>query len=922
MCGIAGFYGFRSDNLIKKISKELAHRGPDGEGFYFHDHVTLLNRRLAIIDRKGGDQPIYNEDKSIVVVYNGEIYNYQDLREELEKAGHTFKTKSDTEVIVHGYEEWGEECFNRFNGMFAVALFDLRKNEMVLARDHFGIKPLYYSLIPDVRLQMSDRRSHLPAGEAGMTDEKQESGIRHQASDIRYQTSNIIFSSEIKPIINSELIEKAPNDKVIYRYLAYRVHDDSEETFFKGVYKLMPGEMMVVRRDGIEKKYFSRLKEELIRHSGGEPPSGRGDEDSRMTNQEQEKFRNNLIKAIKLRLISEVPVGTCLSGGLDSSTVVAVVNKLLHEKVKEAESVGKTQNTFSAVFPNSTNNEENYIDELFKRTKQVKSHKVYPKAEEFFTEIEDFIRTQEEPTISTGPYAQYKVMQEARKYVTVLLDGQGADEMMAGYLPYYFVYLKQLQRQGKLLKLIQEIIGAKDIFSKYLFQKLLILLRFKKTVHPKQLLNSEFAEKYKQERFTPVNMNLKERLIEDIFHDSLPSLLRYEDKNSMRFSIEGRVPFLDMYLISSIFSLPDSAIIENGWNKNILRNAVKDLLPYSISRRRNKIGFTTPEYEWFIRMKNRIYSYFLSESFARRKYFSQSAVVKAFEEFIRGKNDDTMLFWRFLNLELWLQIFFDPGTEKKAIKERSIFSQNQGKSLTFEVRGEKYYRFPIKTDVVQKGDELLQKIIKPVESFLSQFIHKSQFQKIKDNEWFLVISEKIVAISQGRSYFIWDINPGFWAKVLSRSVTRTPYGIGLGSPWTMQLAIDEVGLPRILFASVISVFGKVFGIRGLFYRLAGGNVGAIDGPTEYSLYPSNVSAKLPPKDPEKVAKELHEQIAKKLTKGQVKNFKGVVIIDANDLGRNVMGNSTGHTNSFIEKIFNDNPMGQSDEQTPVVIVFG
>ncbi len=889
MCGIAGFYGFKNDDLIKKISKEIEHRGPDGEGFYWGEKVTLLNRRLAIIDRKGGDQPIYNEDKTIVVVYNGEIYNYQELRADLEKEGHTFKTHSDTEVIVHGYEQWGTDCFDLFNGMFAVALFDKNKDELVLARDHFGIKPLYYASV----------------------------GEHHDAP-----LHQVIFSSEIKPIINSGLIKKEPNDRVIYRYLNYRIHDDSEDTFFKNVYKLMPGELMIVNKNGIQKKYFTKLKEELLCHSGersdtrisGQVDSGYGQQ-SDFTRMTTEKFKEKLINAIRMRLVSEVPVGTALSGGLDSSTVVAVINDLLKDKVKEAESVGKIQNTFSAVFPNSSNNEEKYIDALLEKTKHIKSHKIYPKPEEFFEDLEDFVKTQEEPTISTGPYAQYKVMQEAHKFVTVLLDGQGADEMMAGYLPYYFVYLNQLKKQGNFMLLGKEIISSKDIVGKYLYQKLLLFLGLKQSISTKSLLNKKFISEFSNERFVINNTNLKERLVEDIFHNSLPSLLRYEDKNTMRFSIEGRVPFLDYTLLRYLFTLSDSAIIENGWNKNILRKSVTNLLPKLIYNRRNKIGFTTPEHEWFIRMKNRIYSYFLSESFAKRKYFKQTEILKKFEDFIKGKNDDTMVFWRLLNLEIWFRMFFDPATlQIEERKNRESFSPNPGKNIKIEVDKKTYYRFPIKTDVIQKGDSISKKIIKHVLDFLSQ-------TKLENKDWFIVLSEKIVAISQGRSYFIWDITPSFWAQTLSKFVTKTPYGIGLGSPWTMQLAIQEAGLMRILLASVASILAKPIKIKGLFYKIAGSGVNAIDGPTEYSLYPSNVSAKLPPKNPEKVARDIKNFIADNLPKQKLKNFQGVVIIDANDLGRNVLGNSTTYDAHLVEKIFTDNPMGQAAEQTPLVMVF-
>jgi len=864
MCGIGGFYGFRDDRLLKQFSQQLSHRGPDGEGIFQEDNISLLNRRLAIIDIKGGDQPIYNEDKSAVTVYNGEIYNYLDLRGELEKLGHRFTSKSDTETIVHGYEQWGEKCFERLNGMFAIALYDKKNKKLILARDQFGIKPLYFSVLED--------------------------------------SLKILFSSEIKPLFYSGLVDKKPNDRIIYRYLKYRIHDDQRETFFENIYRLLPGEMMTATsaisniqnqrsKLNIKVKKYSNLENDLLKISLSKKKN--------LSENDVEQFRRKLVAAVKIRLVSEVPVGTCLSGGLDSSTIAAVANQLLRENQKEARSLGKEQITFSAIFPGQSNNEEKYIDEAIKFVR-VESYKVRPSPDEFFNDLDDFIRIQEEPTISTGPYAQYQVMREAHKKVTVLLDGQGSDEMMAGYLPYYFVYLNQLKKEMQYRKLFKEVWESRDIVYKYLLEKVKIKIGLKEIVPVDLLLNLRFANQFKSERFTTTNDNLKKRLIEDIFLNSLQSLLRYEDRNSMRFSIEGRVPFLDFNLLMYIFSLDDAAIIMNGWNKYILRQATKGLLPEEVRKRRNKIGFTTPEKEWFLKMKNRIYSIFMSESFGQRPYWSQAEVTKAFLKFVEGKTDDSMLFWRFLNVELWLRCFFS----RQSVKEKP-----KVKPLTIRIDGKFYRRHLIKTKVFKKGDDYVKIIADHTLQLINLF-------KQKKTKLFVVVSEKIVAISQGRSYFIWDIKPGFWANLLYRFVRSTPYGIGLGSPWTMQLAIREAGLIRIVAATVISALTKPLGIRGLFYRIAGREVAAIDGPTEYSLYPSNVSAKLGPKDPQKVCKEVDSRIKFKRTS----NYLGSVIIDANDIGRNVLGNSTKLDNKLIEQIFADNPMGQADEQTPVCVV--
>jgi len=250
---------------------------------------------------------------------------------------------------------------------------------------------------------------------------------------------------------------------------------------------------------------------------------------------------------------------------------------------------------------------------------------------------------------------------------------------------------------------------------------------------------------------------------------------------------------------------------------------------------------------------------------------------------------------------------------------------NPGKQIEIDLDGTSYCRYPIKTEVFKSGDNYAAKIAKHVQTVFA--CHPEENPKDpkehgffahaqNDNQkWYIIVSEKIVAISQGRSYFIKDIKPSWYATTLSKYVRKTPHGIGLGSPWTMQLAIQEVGLPRILLASVLSIATKPFGLRGIFYHIAGRQAAAIDGPTSYSLYPSNVSAKLAPKDPQKAVEKIRAEI------GKDHFFGGVVIIDANDLGRNVLGNATDKPDSFFEEVMRDNPMGQGREGTPLVMLY-
>jgi asparagine synthase (glutamine-hydrolysing) len=522
------------------------------------------------------------------------------------------------------------------------------------------------------------------------------------------------------------------------------------------------------------------------------------------------------------------------------------------------------------------------------------------------------------------------VMREATKHVTVLLDGQGADEMMAGYIPYYFVYLRQLRARGAIVA-AAELAKSLDVLYRLGRFKLKAKVKLKKTIPTTQLLNRDFVAAHTGERYSSEGANLKKRLVEDLFHNSLPSLLRYEDKNTMRFSLEGRVPFLDKEVLKFVFSLSDEAIIKDGWNKRVLRDATRGLLPESINRRRNKIGFTTPQVEWFMRLKNHFYNIFLSESFANRPYVDQTSVVNAFEGWIKGTNDvDTMTFWRLINLELWLREFFDDRDEDaeaaavaKGAHVKTDVEPNAGRSLDLVTSlGDDVRRYPVRTELFSRDDDLDARVLSYVDRFFAGLPTAGpEHEAATRGPWWFFLSEKVVAITQGRSYFVWDIKVGRPARVLSRYVTRTPAGIGLGSPFTMQLAIQEAGLPRVLYAAAGGAVGKAIGRKGLFYELVGNDINAIDGPTEYSAYPSNVSAKLAPKDPDAVAARLSSAIRERVPEPWRSTFGGTVIMDANDIGRNVLGSDVPGDWSRFEEMFADNPLGQGSEQTPMAMVF-
>jgi len=602
MCGICGF-NWNDENLCKSMADTLKHRGPDGEGFYFDENVSLGHRRLSIIDLALGHQPIYNEDKSIVIVYNGEIYNYEEIRKELESR-HKFYTNSDTEVIIHAYEEYGFDCVKKFNGMWAFCIYDKNKNLLFLSRDRFGVKPLYYFF-----------------------DEK-----------------NFIFASEIKGLLN--YVKPEENDEIIYDFLVNNRLEHKEDTFFKGIKKLMPSNNLVF--DLKSKKIRKEKYWDIININGKIETTSKEDAEY------AKKFYELIKDSVKLRLISEVPVGTCLSGGLDSSTIVCLVNDILKENEKIKENIGKRQKTFSAVYEDKRIDEREYIEEVVKETNVEKNY-VFSSGEKLFEELEKFIYYQDEPFGSTSIYAQWNVMKLASKKVKVLLDGQGSDELLAGYIAYFQVYFNQLLKERKFLTLFKEIIKSLDIIILYLW-----LVKKSKTKNIiKEILNQKFLDEFKKNEKPKETNNLVSRCYDDLMKGSIQSLLRYEDRNSMAFSIEARVPFLDYRIHEYIFSLPLSQRIKNGWTKYILRNAMKNTLPEKIRKRRSKIGFATPEEIWFKENKEKILEIFNSESFKKRNYFNQKEIIKKFNEFCNGKYYDPNIFWKILNLEIWMRVFID-----------------------------------------------------------------------------------------------------------------------------------------------------------------------------------------------------------------------------------------------------------------------
>lgn len=585
----------------------IKHRGPDDEATLETNSFSLGMRRLAIIDLSKNIYPVSDADDRVKVVFNGEIYNYKQLRNQLKQMGYTFKTESDSEVIVYGYLAWGEDFVSHLRGMFAIALWDKEKDQLIIARDRLGIKPLYYTEFE----------------------------------------GRLIFASEIKALFAAWKVDRSADDTSVVKFLLTRVHDDTKRTFFNNVKRLMPGHYMLVDKEGnfrTQRYWF--------------PDANTQFKSTKADSYYADLLQEKLIETMKLHLITDVPLGVNLSGGLDSSGVVCLANKLLHEGT-DLHTKNKLL-TFSAIHPGETIDESEYIDEVIKFT-GAESIRVTPSLDKFWKGIKNWVYYQEEPTISTAPYAYNVVMEEAAKHVTVLLSGQGGDELFAGYIPYFMSYVNTAQDAYAVWEILRESVQGFDLYSGFIKQKLQDILKKDNRLNIRSLLNEGTVQSLdKSEWSFQHRRNLNSRLFEDLTATTVPSLLRYEDKNSMSHSLESRVPFLDHELVELAMQLPADQKIKHGWNRYVYRNAMKGLMPEKIRTRRSKIGFVNSEWEWLQARADYIREIFSSDSFRSRKYWDSGKVLSEFNQWVGGnKFGDGLMFWRILSVELWMRTYVD-----------------------------------------------------------------------------------------------------------------------------------------------------------------------------------------------------------------------------------------------------------------------
>ena len=594
MCGISGIINKNNksveESLIHQMTEIIAHRGPDSSGSYLYKNIAFGHRRLSILDlSSSGHQPMkYLDD--LVITYNGEIYNFIEIREELIQKGYIFDSNSDTEVILKAYHCWGKTCVNYFNGMWSFSILDIKQKIVFCSRDRFGVKPFYY-------IENNDLFS---------------------------------FGSEISQLLPF-LPNRILNKKVALDYLISGIEECSNETFFKDIYLLKGGHNLVfdlqTNSYEIERYYNLKLSDQK--------------------NTSVDDYIQELKRSITLRLRSDVKVGTCLSGGIDSSTISSFASKLYQNSNEK----------FMAIHAKSSEykTDESEFAKIVSKIANINLNFVEPSYSDFKSNILSIIKIQQEPFGSLSIIMQYFVFKKAKELgCIVMLDGQGGDETLLGYERYYPAIVKSKKGIAKLKALLQssknsrlsllDTIKYQYYFSNYKLR--LKRLKFKNSFYKSEILNEYESEELRiiSESYNDISILQKN----EIESSQLPHLLKYEDRNSMANSIESRLPFLDYKLVELSLNTNNSLKIKDGWTKFILRKAAETILPKEIVWRKNKLGFNAPEKTWTKEFENEMI-----------KEIQQSEILNNFIDFkkLYFKNLDLRTKWRLYNFSAWEKEF-------------------------------------------------------------------------------------------------------------------------------------------------------------------------------------------------------------------------------------------------------------------------
>jgi asparagine synthase (glutamine-hydrolysing) len=600
MCGLCGIVDFQTPPdraAVERLLDDLQHRGPDGRGVYADERACLGHLRLAIIDLSDAGLQPMR-DGDLQLLHNGEIYNYLELRDELRAKGHRFSTATDSEVILAAYREWGERCVEHFNGMWSFVIWDSSTQTLFCSRDRLGIKPFYY----------------------------------------RLDGSRFSFASEPWPLRRA-----GANLRAVHDYLEQGYLDQGDETFFAGVVRLPPAHSVTFGAGGLRlRRYWSLDRSDP-------PPDAVA------------AFRETFLDAIRLQLRSDVPVGTCLSGGIDSSSIAVAVAHHGHAH----------QKTVTAYFEDAGFDERPFARAVVERT-HADPHWVSFDAADLVNDLPAIVEAQGEPFGSTSICAGWYVMRQARRAgLTVMLDGQGGDEILAGYRASFGYLLSDLLRAGRISEATHELRSfasvhgprwaAVALATPHVPERLRLAVRGRarggSTLVSPELRGERVASSNGDAVFPD---RLRRQLHVLLTRRGLPELLRYEDRNSMAHSLEARVPLLDHRLVELAFSLPGDELIRDGRTKSILRRALADLLPPEVAGRRDKLGFVTPEAR-FMRgaLGDLAADVFASSSFRGRGFVDAKAADARLASHRRGDRQAGMELWRALNVELWAQRFLD-----------------------------------------------------------------------------------------------------------------------------------------------------------------------------------------------------------------------------------------------------------------------
>jgi asparagine synthase (glutamine-hydrolysing) len=632
MCGIAGIVAadrLQADDTGRAVLMRdvLTHRGPDGAGLHTDGIAALAHRRLSIVDLAGGHQPLANEDETIWVTFNGEIYNHASIRRDLERAGHRYRTRSDTETIVHAYEEWGDDCVDRFRGMFAFAVWDARQRRLLLVRDRLGVKPLYWALLP-------------ATGERG---------------------PRLLFASEIKAILESGLVTAEPNTAVLSEILATR-YTSGAATLFKGVLKLLPGHRLVFQDGKAQTRQYWDV-----------PVDGPDPELARASDQELvARFRSLLQESVRLRLMADVPLGMFLSGGIDSSAVAALMSREIDRPLE----------TFSVAFDDRAFSELEYARQVA-RAVGARGHEIVISDDDFFGALPKLVWHEDEPIAHPSSVPLHFVSALARQHVKVVLTGEGSDELLAGYGKYpraLFNWKAGGIYERTVPAALRSTVASTVVprlpagWRRYATRSFLAMQREPAAMfldnfagiplaQQRQLLrfpvSTDNAYAPSLEYFNAGGRGLLNRVLYTDIKTYLVELLMKQDQMSMSTSIESRVPFLDHHLVEFASRLPDRMRLSGFTTKRILREAVRGLLPESILTRR-KMGFPVPFSGWVgTRWHSVARDVLLDKRTRERGLLDAHAVEHLLDTHRAGIRRGGDAIWALLNLELWYRTFID-----------------------------------------------------------------------------------------------------------------------------------------------------------------------------------------------------------------------------------------------------------------------